>query len=259
MTMQSMFRIDLDVFQGPLDLLYYLVRKNELDILNVPVAVITEQYLTYLELLETLDINVIGDFIALASMLVEMKSFEVLPNDELPPLAEFEDPRKELVKSLLAYKKICDKATELEKRGRLWQLRFPRLSSDLPPKQKNLAEEPIKQVELWDLVSAFGRIIRENTAVFQPKIVYDDTPISTHLKRIYTRVMAEGKVNFRDFFLPTQHKSTMIGVFLAILELIRHEYVDAQQDELFGDIQISLRAGSSGNKPIHLISQNETY
>ena len=170
------FRVDLNVFRGPLDLLLYLVRKHEVDILDIPIAMIAEQYLAHLAVLEQLDVNAVGDFLALAAWLIEIKSQQVLPrSDEVQE--ELEDPRQELVQRLLEYKQYRDAASMLEERGRAWQDHYSRLASDLPQYPRNPAEEPIREVELWDLVSAFGRIIRENVATRPSNIVYDDTPI----------------------------------------------------------------------------------
>lgn len=237
------FRIDLSLFRGPLDLLLYLIRKHEIDVLDIPISLVTEQYLEHISILENLDVNLVGDFIAMASTLIEIKSLEVLPGEETCEV-EVEDPRKELVKQLLAYKRICDSANELEQRGRQWQKRYPRLANDLPVRQKNLAEEPIREVELWDLVSAFGRIVRENAPSEKQEIVYDDTPISTHMKRIYIRLKEEKNVFFRDLFKPGQHRTTLIGLFLALLELVRHEFALVQQDTIFGEIEIRYHESS---------------
>src|SRR5574340_942284 len=148
------FRVDLSIFRGPLDLLLYLVRKHEMDILDIPIAAIAEQYLQYLTVLEQLDFNAVGDFLALASMLIEIKAEQVLPRaDEVQDSVE--DPRQELVERLLEYKKYRDAASILEERSRAWQQHFARQSTDLPTPERNLADEPIQEVELWDLVSAF--------------------------------------------------------------------------------------------------------
>ena len=121
------FRVDLDTFRGPLDLLLYLVRKHEVDILDIPIALMTEQYLKYLAVLEQLDVGAVGDFLAVASMLIEIKSQQVLPRgDEIED--EIDDPRRELVQRLLEYKKFRDVASILEERARSWQQRFARLA-----------------------------------------------------------------------------------------------------------------------------------
>ncbi len=231
------FRVDLNVFRGPLDLLLYLVRKHEVEITDIPIAAITDQYLQYLAVLEQLDVNAVGDFLAVASLLIEIKSQQVLPrSDEVE--GELEDPRQELVRRLLEYKKFRDAASILEERSRDWQQRYPRLGSDLPPHERRLADEPIQEVELWDLVSAFGRIMRETEAARPSSIVYDDTPIHVFMSRIHARLLEAGRLRFRELFHPTMHRSTLIGIFLAILELVRHTQVRVEQNSLFGEIWI---------------------
>ena len=229
------FRVDLEVFRGPLDLLLYLVRKHEVEITDIPIATITDQYLDYLAVIEQLDVNAVGDFVAMASTLVEIKSQQVLPrSDEVD--GQIDDPRKELVERLLEYKKFRDAASMLDERSGWWQRQYPRLANDLPPRQRNLAEQPIHEVELWDLVSAFGRIIRDTQSARPSNIVYDDTPISVYMTRIYERLCARGQLAFAELFTPDMHKSKMIGIFLAVLELVRHARVRLEQNELFGEI-----------------------
>ena len=229
------FRVDLNIFRGPLDLLLYLVRKHEVEIVDIPIALITDQYLDYLAVLEQLDVNAVGDFLAMASLLIEIKSQQVLPRgDEVEE--ELEDPRQELVRRLLEYKQYRDAASMFDERGRAWQQHYPRVAGDLPPRQRNLAEEPIREVELWDLVSAFGRIIRENVATKPSNIVYDDTPIHVHMARILARLIERGRLAFSELFDASLHKSVLIGMFLAVLELVRHHRVRAEQNDLFGEI-----------------------
>ena len=229
------FRVDLDVFRGPLDLLLYLVRKHEVEIVEIPIATITDQYLEYLAVLEQLDCNAVGDFLAMASTLIEIKSQQVLPrSDEVAD--DLEDPREELVRRLLEYKKFRDAASMLEERSRRWQQHYGRLGSDLPTRDRNLAEEPIREVELWDLVSAFGRIIRDSVLSKPSNIVYDDTPIHVYMARIYARLQARGQLAFSDLFDHGMHKSTMVGIFLAVLELARHGRVRVEQNDLFSQI-----------------------
>jgi len=231
------FRVDLNVFTGPLDLLLYLVRKHEVDIVDIPIADVTVQYLEYLEVLKELDVGEVGDFLALASTLIEIKSQQVLPRaDEVD--GDVDDPREELVRRLLQYKKYRDAATMLEERSHDWQQRYPRLVDDLPPRRRNLAEEPIQEVELWDLVSAFGRIIRETKAAKPSSIVYDDTPIHVYMSRIHAQLIERGQLSLGDLFTADMHRSTMIGMFLAVLELVRHHQVRVEQNRLFGDIWI---------------------
>ena len=232
------FRVELsNVFRGPLDLLLYLVKKHEVEITDIPVGTITEQFLTHLEVLQELDIDGVGDFLDMASHLVELKSRMVLPHggDEVEAL---DDPRDELVTRLLEYKKYKDAASMLEEQSRAAQQRFARLANDAPPRSGDLASEPIQEVELWDLVSAMGRILRDSAPPPTTSVVYDDTPIQTHMQRIHQQIVTSGRAALSDFFVPGAHKSAMIGLFLAILELVRHHSVRTEQADLHGEIYI---------------------
>jgi segregation and condensation protein A len=232
------FRVDLDIFRGPMDLLHYLVRKHELDILDIPIALVTEQYLENLDILDELNINAVGDFLDVASALIEIKSKLVLPRaDEVDQ--PMEDPRDQLVERLLEYKKYKDAASILEERSLQWQQRFPRVASDLPPRKVDPADQPIHEVELWDLVSALGRVMREHKAVQPSNIVYDDTPIQSYMHQIHQRLSDNERMAFSEMFASGMHKSAMIGVFLAILELVRHHCVQAEQGDSHGEIWVS--------------------
>jgi len=249
------FRVELDVFRGPLDLLLYLVRKHEVEIVDLPIAPITEQFLAHLAVLEQIDVNAVGDFLEMASTLIEIKSRMVLPRggeveDELA------DPRQELVRRLLEYKKFKDAASILEERGRHWQQHAGRLANDAPDLAASLGDQPIQEVELWDLVSAFGRIMREIEITRPSNIVYDETPLHVYMAQIKERLADQGRIEFRQLFRPEMHKSAQIGIFLAILELVRHHHLKAEQNELFG--KLWLVAGSEPDAPVDN-SQVDTY
>jgi segregation and condensation protein A len=230
------FRVELDLFRGPLDLLLYLVRKHELDLADIPIAKVTAQYIEYLDVLQQIDVDAVGDFLEMASVLIEMKSREVLPGEEEVE-QELEDPREELVRRLLAYKQYRDAASMLEERSREWSERFPRLANDLQARSAAENEQPIQEVELWDLVSAFGRVLKAKHAVAGPESIrYDETPIHIYMQRIYERLRREGRVAFTAFFEETVHKTALVGMFLAVLELVRHQHARADQPALFGEI-----------------------
>ncbi|MCA9246040.1 MAG: segregation/condensation protein A [Planctomycetales bacterium] len=249
------FRVDLQDFRGPLDLLLYLVRKHEVEIVDMPIAMITEQFQQHLEVLETLDVNAVGDFLEMSSTLIEIKSRMVLPRgDEVED--EIDDPRQELVKRLLEYKRFRDAASMLDERSRTWQERIPRQANDLPRRKREVSAEPIREVELWDLVSAFGRIMRENVASRPSNIVYDDTPIHVYMERIHARLMREGSLALSDLFEPGMHKSTLVGIFLAMLELVRHHDVRTEQEESFG--KIILRPGERTSATLD-VSSADSY
>lgn len=241
--MNDVFSAKLPFYQGPIDLLLYLVRKYELDILEIPIARILEQYCDYLAILEKIDASAVGDFLTMASVLIEIKSFKTLPGEEVTEV-EVETPKQELVKQLLEYKRYCDAARMLQKRGEAWQLRFPRLADDLPQHPRSLSDEPIQEIELWDLVSAFGNVLRECLPQVKHEIIYDDTPITTHMNRIHQRLKLERRIAFRQLFLPGQHKSTLVGIFLASLELVRHEFASVYQELNFGEIELAYRQGT---------------
>lgn len=232
------FRISLDAFRGPLDLLLYLVRKNEIDIFDIPIAQVTSQFAQHLDVLQQLNVDDVADFVEMASMLLEIKSRLALPqagaDEEI-----IEDPREELVQRLLEYKQYKDAASMLEEQSRQWQQHYPRLSNDLPPRETNLGSQPIVEAELWDLVSAFGRIIREKQVAKPENVVYDDTPIHMHMHNIHRQLVTAGRVSLSDIFQAGMHKTTMLGVFLAILELVRHHSVRAEQPELYGEIWLA--------------------
>jgi len=231
------FRVQLDDFRGPLDLLLFLVRKHELNICDLPIALITDQYFAHLEVLQQLDVNEVGDFLEVASTLIEIKSQLVLPRGG-EEVETWDDPRDQLVERLLEYKKYKDAACMLDERSRDWQQHYPRLASDLAVGPVDPAGQPIREVELWDLVSAMGRILRDSAAVTPATIIYDETPIQVYMRRIHGNLVRQRRVAFSDLFQPGMHKSAIVGVFLAVLELARHHGVQTEQNDLHGEIWI---------------------
>lgn len=235
----AQYKVDLQIYSGPLDLLLYLIRRNELDILDLPVATITASFNEFLDVLELIDLDLVGDFLVMASTLAEIKSRMVLPRAEEEEIAEvIDDPRSDLIQQLLEYKKFKDAANALEEHAAEWQERYPRLSDERPKSGKDPAEDLIKEVELWDLVSALARVVKRKEVEEESSITYDDTPISTYVERIGARVRQEGKVAFSDFFEGEKLRSRITGIFLAILELLRHHHFRADQPEDYGDIWV---------------------
>jgi segregation and condensation protein A len=167
------FRVQLEIFRGPLDLLLYLVRKHELDVIDIRIATVTEQFLEYMSVLAQIDVDFVGEFLDTASQLIEMKSRAALPS-EAEVVAELEDPREELVRRLLAYKQYRDAASMLEERSREWSERLPRAANELPTRHTAPEDQTIQEVELWDLVSAFGRVLKSKHAVAGPESIRYD-------------------------------------------------------------------------------------
>jgi segregation and condensation protein A len=227
------YTVALDAFHGPLDLLLYLVRRSEVDVLDIPVAAVADQFLDYLRVMRELDLEVAGDFLVMAATLMEIKSRALLPADAAPGHdPDRPDPRADLVKQLLEYRKIKDAAAALEERAGAHGARVAR---DPPPDPAPAGGPVVKPVELWDLVSAFARLVRETRAA-GATIAVDDTPQHVYEAQIRDRVAGEGRVRFRDVFTPPYAKARLIGIFLAILELVRHHGVGLEQPDEGGDI-----------------------
>lgn len=234
------YRVELEIYQGPLDLLLYLVERQELDVFDLPIAKIAGQFLEFLEVLELIDLDLVGDFVVMASALVEIKSRQMLPGSaEEEQAVEIEgDPRGELIQQLLEYKKYKDASKLLEEHAAIWQERYPRLSDDRPRQGKDPKADFIKDVELWDLVSALARVIRTHVPEPHANIRYDDTPISVYVERIGAQVREEKRIAFSSLFAGENERSRIVGVFLAILELLRHHGFRAEQPRDYHEIWI---------------------
>ncbi|MGB7343922.1 MAG: ScpA family protein [Pirellulaceae bacterium] len=246
------FRIELPVYRGPIDLLLFLVRRQEVSLAETSLATVVDQYLEYLEILKELNLADVGDFIEMASILVEMKSLAVLPkvvaDDEEEE--QIEDPQHELVERLLQYKEIRDAASILDEMGNRWQQRYERMSDDLPSRRIDPGDQPIVDLEIWDLVSAFGRIMREAAGPPQTEVIYDDTPIHVYMQRIHAKLGKSERVTLAELLEGGIHKSSLIGWFLATLELTRHHGAAVEQDE-HGDIVVVRTANYSDDLSVN--------
>lgn len=236
------YRASLSFFEGPLDLLLYLTRRNEIDSRKIPLSKITSQFLEFLAVLEFIDLELASEFVVVASTLLEMKSRDVLPSEEQAITAE-EDvaasgPATDLVRKMLEYRRFRDAAQAIEVQAIEWQARYPRLADERPVIGKTPAADRIKEVELWDLVSALGRILKKKDVQTEGRILYDDTPIEVYVQQIGDRVHAEGEVFFTKLFDKETIRSRIVGMFLAILELLRHHGYRAIQEGLYGEIRV---------------------
>lgn len=239
--MTADYRVDLDLFSGPLDLLLHLVKRNEVDVGEVALAKVASQFAGYLEVLQFIDLDLAGEFLVTASTLVEIKSHSVLPRDEEPEAEETHADdlaRSELVRRLLEYRKFKEAAAELEERAARWQERYPRLSIEQPSDGGDRSEDRIREVELWDLVSALGRVLQARESVGVGSLQRDETPVAELVVQIGDRVRTEGRVAFSDCFAGLNDRGRIVGVFLAILELVRHHGFRAEQPNDYGEIWI---------------------
>ncbi len=228
------YRVNLDIFAGPMDLLLYLVRKEEVDIYDIPIAKITDQYLRYMDLLKQFDVDVAGDFLVMAATLMEIKSAMLLPRVE-PESAGAEDasdPRSELIRQLLEYKKFKDAANLLDAAAERQQERFCRPSS-LIRKLAPQAEPQIDmdQVSIWDLLEAFDTVCKATGYASYTGHIKDDTPIDLYQIEVLHRLQTDGPLTFERVFDFGSNRLVMVGIFLAVLELIRAKLIWAEQND----------------------------
>jgi segregation and condensation protein A len=237
MTAGGDYQVHLPVFHGPLDLLLYLVKRDEVDILDIPIARIAAQFKDYLDVLALIDVERAGDFLVMASTLMEIKSKMLLPRPVVEAEQE-EDPRRELVRQLLQYKRFKEAAAALQECADRQGLRLPRLPVAAPAARAG--PPPVKPVELWDLVSAFGRLMRETLANQPQTIVVDHTPLHVHIDYVLARLEAEGPLPFSALFVPPHTRSRLVGLFLAVLELAKTRRLVAEQPRPYADIHVRL-------------------
>ena len=232
-----LYQVHLDAFHGPLDLLLYLVKREEVDVFDVPIARLAEQFLEQLEVMQHLDVEMAGEFLVMAATLMEIKSRSLVPVEVMLEGEEEIDPRRELVRQLLEYRKFKDAAHALEEQAEKHAVFLTRVQPEEPTQPDAPA---VRAVELWDLVSAFARLMRETQAVQPQSVVVDDTPQHVYEEMIRSRLRKEGRVSFESLFTPPYHRARLIGLFLAALELIRRFEIWLEQPEPFGEIWLSV-------------------
>lgn len=248
--MEVDYRVELDTYSGPLDLLLLLVQRHEIDLNDIPVAELTDQYLRHLELLKQIDVNVVGEFLVMAATLLEIKSAMLMPRPE-PGEGETEtpseqlDPRYELVQQLLTYKRFKDAALQLDDRRLIWQARYPLRTvhpSARPegePSDAERIEIDLEDAHVLDLCQAFSHILESiGQGPVEHEIVDDDTPIALHAEDILDRLQRDGPITLQQIFVGRQSRIEMIGLFLATLELVRQRRVRVTQDRLEGTISL---------------------
>jgi segregation and condensation protein A len=241
------YRVNLELYNGPMDLLLYLIRRDELDIYDIPIARITEQYIQYVEMIHELDPNLAGEFLVLAATLMEIKTRMLLPSP--PPEEGGEqglgiDPRVELVRQLLEYKSFKDAAGDLADAAVARSQKFAR-TPFLPGVDPT--EVDLEDLQVWDLLDAFSKLM---TAIGkrpgQHEVIYDDTPVELHATDIMDRLTHEGPLTFGRIFEGRTSRSEIVGLFIALLELVRQKRIFVAQDQSFDEIRIE----ANPNPPI---------
>jgi len=232
------YKVKLELFEGPLDLLLYLIKKEEIDLYDIPIAKITDQYLEYLELMKLLDLDIAGEFLVMAATLIHIKSKMLLPPDETDTQEQEEaDPRAELVKRLLEYKKFKEAASELSHMETHQKHFFSRVGPgfELP---RQVSEDEFFEATLFDLITAFTKVLKDIPRDVFHKVIKDEFTISEKIHDIIHMLVEKKKLIFTELFKAAKSKFEIITIFLALLELIKIREVVVMQHVPFGDIEI---------------------
>jgi segregation and condensation protein A len=235
------YEIKLDIFEGPLDLLLYLIRKNEIDIYNIPIALITEQYLAYLEMMRSFNLDLAGEYLVLASTLIHIKSKLLLPPDESEGEdEEGEDPRAELVQQLLEYQIFKEAALRLENRPLLERDVFTRGAPGEAPSAAEEEGEAMMEVGVFELVAAFRRIIAGIDRPEKLEIDAEKMSLTDRINEIMEMLLEKQQMTFVDLIGDRTDRRRIICTFLAILELMKLRMIRAYQSGPFGAIRLFL-------------------
>ena len=232
------YQVRIENFEGPLDLLLHLIKKSEINIYDIPIHLIAQQYLTYIEAMEDLNLTVAGEFLVMAATLIQIKSKMLLPVDETAVDEEDgPDPREELVRRLLEYKQFKEAANQLDEHERLWREIYSREQS--PTVELESDESLMDNVSLFDLVDALQGILNRNPGKKFMDILPDNLTVRDRMNSILEMLEGQESVNFVDLFEPSCHRLVIIVTFLALLELMKLRTARIFQAEHFGPILVS--------------------
>jgi segregation and condensation protein A len=231
------YSVKLDQFEGPLDLLIHLIKKNEVNIYDIPIALITAQYLEYLEVMRELDLDVAGEFLVLAATLIHIKSRMLLPRPDPAQEDPDEDPREALVRRLLEHQRYRQAAELLHERETLREAQWQRPDGRVAPIAGE-EYEPELEVDLFSLIAAFRAVL--DRAKQRPKVALpvEQIPIETRIEQLMARLSDTEACGFEDLFEDVSAKGDLIVTFLALLEMIRLKLVRVFQAGSFGPIRI---------------------
>lgn len=231
------YEVKLEIFEGPLDLLLHLIRKNEVDIFDIPIATITEQYLQYMDMMKALNVSVAGDFLVMASTLIHIKSRMLLPGFQEDE--EEGDPRVEITRPLLEYLRLKELAGELSERALLGRDIFTRLlASDYTSQFEG--KEPLLNVSLFQLMDAFKKVLDQRLPGVQLHFRAEKWSVKDKMTLILDSLKKHGSYSFTDLFLADRTISEFVVTFLALLELVQMGLVRVFQTD--PDANISLEA-----------------
>ncbi|RJP74609.1 MAG: segregation/condensation protein A [Candidatus Abyssobacteria bacterium SURF_17] len=231
------YKLKLTNFEGPLDLLLHLIKLNEVDIYDIPIATITEQYVEYLKMMEQLDLEIASEFLVMAATLVEIKSRMLLPTQPGEEEQE-DDPRFELIEQILEYKKYKELADNLDHMAAVESTHFQR---NFKEEEDLETGEPLIEVSLFELLQAFKRVLEYATEEPFREITLEEVSIEEKMEEIRALLKQKGNILLDEIFGgAATTKVALISTFLALLELIRLKEVVARQTKLFAEIRIFL-------------------
>lgn len=226
-------KIRLDIFEGPLDLLLYLIKKDHIAINDIPISEVVDQYLQFLEIMKMLDINLASEYLVMAATLISIKSKMLLPQPEEPQEEQEVDPREELVRKLLEYEKFKEAADFLKDKERE-RLRYVSRPAATPPQDKEVYIE----ASIFDLISAFKTALKEVPRDIFFEVIKDEFTVEDKIHDLLHLLLVKSKIALSELFLEARSKIEIVVIFLAILELIKLREIVAIQEELFGPILI---------------------
>jgi segregation and condensation protein A len=237
--METEYKVKLDVFEGPLDLLLYLIKRDEIDIYDISLEHITRQYLEYLQVFKELKIDVAGEFVAMAANLIYLKSRSLLPLDQQPPEedADEHDPRWDLIRQLIEYKKFKEAAAELNVRALERERMFVRQGD-----RATIVDQPLRlgEVGIFQLINAFQNVIKRVEARQSVQEIFGEHfTVSEKIDMILERVANGASLRFSELFSAIASRVEVVVTFLALLELIRLQQVRAVQPDFFDEIEIA--------------------
>ena len=236
--MSQEYKVKLEVFEGPLDLLLFLIKRDEVDIYDIPIEHITKQYLDFMELFKMLDLDVAGEFVVMAANLIYIKSRALLPVHAQPPdeEAEEEDPRWELVRQLLEYKKFKDAAAQLGQREADRQGIFAHAAESSEP----VPERPLGEVSVFDLINAFNKVLKriEDKREDLAEIFEENFTVADKIDLILKITAGGVALKFTEMFAEAASRGEIVVTFLAMLELVRLKQLRCVQPEPFAEIEL---------------------
>jgi segregation and condensation protein A len=231
------YAVKLDQFEGPLDLLIHLIKKNEVNIYDIPIATITAQYLEYLALMRELDLDVAGEFLVMAATLIHIKSRMLLPRPDPTQEDPEEDPREALVRRLLEHQRYRQAAELLHERETLREAQWQRPDGRVVPIAGE-EYEPELEVDLFSLIAAFRAVLERAKQRPRVELPAEQIPIETRIEQLLARLSESEACGFEDLFEDVSSKGDLIVTFLALLEMIRLKVVRVFQAGSFGPIRI---------------------